>query len=369
MTVLTSGMWGVDWPPIPLRGHTFTSSSVMDAANEAVHMTGHVVIPDGGSKTISAAGGGKILWTASSSTFANAGTTLRIGIQDPDTSTSPIRGDGTFDVYADLVGGTDTIATYTPYQTAMESGTKTISDKQLITIAFTMTARGGTDAVTPYSATLIPKNSATKNALLPTVSANTGTWATINAGAIAAIVFDDASVGWIELFPYVSDDGGETFNSGSTYDEYGNLFTPQVETKIFALWAMIATAGTSSDYELCLYSDPLGTPSLIEAISIDATATHVSTAARPILWRLSTKRTLSAGTLYAVTVRPTTANNVTLYDHELVLPKLQDGFSPGYGTYAIRRVDNSGAFSAFYTSTSGDKQMYCGMRVEGWGTT
>lgn len=364
MAIARDGLGGMWWPRLLYRGGTFVAASVMDAANEALHMTGHVVIPGGGSKTISAAGGGKIFWTpGGSNVFSNASTNLRIGLQDPDTTTSPIRGDGTFDVYADLVGGTDTITNYGPRQDAMESGSKTLSDRDIVTIAFTMTARGGTDAVYVYTSYLtFPQNS---NMLLPTVSQSTGSWAATNLGSIGGIVFDDGTVGWIDLMSPVSDDGSIAYNSGSATDEYGNAFTVLGEIEIDALGAMMTMSSASADWEFCLYSDPMGSPTLIEAVTMDATYLYVSTTMRNITATLSSRRTLSPGT-YGITIRPTTANNVTIGDHELVVPGFSKGRSPGT-SYAIGRADNSGAFSNIYTTSAYDRQMAVTMRVSGIG--
>ena len=66
-----------------------SAAMTIDAAVEAVHYTGQVFLEAGsGSKTISSAGG-KIHWrTSGTVTFANAGTTIRIGLQDVSTSAS-----------------------------------------------------------------------------------------------------------------------------------------------------------------------------------------------------------------------------------------------------------------------------------------
>ncbi len=100
------------------------NNATMDGAGESQAFIGKVFLEAGtGSKTISSAGG-KIRWRSGTVTFANAGTNFRIGIQDVASTGLE---DGTFDVYADLVGGTDTITGSADQLTAMETGTKTIS--------------------------------------------------------------------------------------------------------------------------------------------------------------------------------------------------------------------------------------------------
>src|SRR5688572_32696245 len=70
--------------------------STLDAANEGVHFTGSLHLPPsarGSSHTISAGGGGQIYaFIGASTTFANASSIIRAGIQD--VALAGNRGDG-----------------------------------------------------------------------------------------------------------------------------------------------------------------------------------------------------------------------------------------------------------------------------------
>src|SRR4030095_12915179 len=92
------------------------SGTAMNAATAKTAMIGRVYISGrpGSAKTIIAAVGGSISFRTGTVTFANAGTTIDLGIQDVDTANGPTaRPDGSFDVSRTLTGGTDTISSNT----------------------------------------------------------------------------------------------------------------------------------------------------------------------------------------------------------------------------------------------------------------
>lgn len=328
------------------------NDSVIDAADEYVHWTGHLWLPArSGSKTISAAGGGKIHWMvgAATITFANASTNLRVGIQDVSATGGPARGDGTFDVYADLVGGTDTITAATFRTDAMESGTKTLTHGDHFAIVIGMTARGGTDLVRVKGVASLGLNSP------QTVLQTSGpAYAAVSNTCICAIEFDDGTFGFF--------DGGWVTSTGigfaalswhldSTPDEYANIFQVPFPCSIDAVTACVTATNTDSDYEIILYSDPLGTPTVIETITVDA-AHHIAYGAYRIYQRpLATVRTLLANTDYAIALRPTSGNpnNIGVGYHDVADVAHWDAHSLGDKCYIGSRSGQTGAFSTTTT--------------------
>ena len=76
---------------------SYTNFSAIAAAGRSIAVIGKLVLAAGtGSKTISSAGGKIYIGKIASRTFANAGSTLRIGIQDVTAGTG--LEDGVFDV-------------------------------------------------------------------------------------------------------------------------------------------------------------------------------------------------------------------------------------------------------------------------------
>jgi hypothetical protein len=333
-----------------------TNAFAMDAAAEKVAFIGTVYI-DGrpaGAKTISS-GGGKIHFLPGTATFADTTgtpTTIRVGIQDLDDTTGGSGAgvgaavDGTFDVYDDLVAGTDTITTSTWKTVTMSSGTKDITHGQKIAVVFDMTSRGAgaTDTVQVTGVAI-----QVANAGWPQVQHNTASWVRQNSLPICIIEFDDGTLGTIEGGLPISAITGQSFASNSTPDEYGLIFQLPFESTAISLWMIAKPTTNAANGELILYSDPLGTPVAEATISLDANNFQLSDGVRFGEWTIPTAVTLAANTDYAVAFRPTTTTNVSL-----TLFTLPDAnyrkFMAGTNVSRGHRTDNAGAFTSTTTS-------------------
>lgn len=358
----------IEIPALIIKGQSSVSSiaATMDAANEQVHLVGHIVLEGGsagGPKTISSAGG-KIHWRSGAVTWAAAGTTVRLGIQDLSTATSPAQGDGTHDVYEDLVQGTDTVAANTAYATAMGSGTKTIAHGDKIAVAFEMTVRNGSDSVvtTQYNPAYAP--SAFQ---LPAVMLGTPTFARQVAFPSVVIEFNDGTIGWVApSCPILGGFGSASFHvNTSTADEYGNIFSPVAAMRSVGIVVNITPSSAAADFEICLYSDPLGTPVLIEAIAVDATQLgNPAGFTGGSYFFFSTEITLSVGTAYGITVRPTTTTSLITYYQDVSVAAHWKAISLDDTCYAIRRLDNAGAFSDYNGGTAKTRRMNISLLVD-----
>jgi hypothetical protein len=141
------------WPnPFGFARHIPTTTAIpagtdniLDAAGEYFHCYGEMYWADGGSHTVSAAGGGSIIWrTGATVTWSDGPAEFRVGIQDLSTTMNPLRGDGTWDVYRAMTTATDTLTGSTWFQSVMNNGTKTIAHGDYIVIALeAITASGG----------------------------------------------------------------------------------------------------------------------------------------------------------------------------------------------------------------------------------
>ena len=319
----------------------YQAAATLDAAGESVSIIGRVVLEGGsGSKTISSAGG-KIIWRNGGATFANAGTTLRIGINDVVVTTG--LEDGTHDVYADLVGGTDTITSNTAYNTAMETGTKTIAHGDIVAVVFEMTARGGADSV------II--NGLMGSYLFPYRTVDTGAGpakATSALAPMATIIFDDGTYGWIEgNFEHSGTNSANAFGSGSTPDERALIFQVPFKASLKGAEVMLNAVASGDDFEVVLYSDPLGTPTVVETITADPDIIG-STAG---LYKVSfTAYTLNINTNYAIAVRPTTTNTIGLNQMDFLAANDRIPTMLGTNWSLGTRTDQTGAFTQTTTS-------------------
>lgn len=317
----------------------------LDAATEGAHLSGYVFWEDGGTHTISSAGG-KIGWLPGASvTFADAGTTLRIGIQDIDTASAGPHGDGTFDVYADLVGGTDTITSTTWLETAMESGTKSVADGDLLTVAFDMSARGGTDSVKIRGSSAA--NGTIYNLPATVFQSTTPTYSNVQAKPNIKFIADDGTIGtfyggWVfSVLP-----ANVAFTGGSTPDEYGLIYSFPFPVTVREVWACMDNAGQSPTWDFRIYTDPLGTPSLQSSISMVRNNIIGGNAATTVIFAAIGPVDIAANTAFSFSVFNTHAtNNIRLayFDVNAVADwNLHDG---GSGCYGISRTDGSGAFA------------------------
>lgn len=288
--------------------------NTIDAAGESVTFIGQVVLEGGvagGSKVMSSAGG-TIKWRTNSGgvTFANAGTTLRLGIQD--VAATGIE-DGTFDVYADLVGVTDTIVQGT-MSTAMETGTKTLNHGDTIAVSFELLSRAGADSLNIANINATGYFAST-NFPYVTVDSGAGPAKAASTGISILLVFDDGTTGHIGTITGTHTDNANatsfTYNNGSSPDEYAAIFKVPFKCSLKAVSAPIGSIASTDNFEIILYSDPLGTPAVIETITVDPDFTGSASTNNQYIVQLATSRELSKDTWYGVAVRPSTANSIT----------------------------------------------------------
>lgn len=353
---------GVSLQTIPHQRYSTTTvgtSSTLNATGETTQVVGAIQLenPLGGSKTISAAGGGKIVWMTGAVTFANAGTTFVISIQDLSTASSPGQGDGGNDVLVSYTGGGGGVTGSAVQQSTMTSGSKTIAHGDLVALVFSMTARGGADSIVVQHA---PNGTEVNpNILGGSIIENTsGSYANTSAYPMAYIVFDDGSVGWMYGFSMQAAVNTVTINSGTgTADEYGNLINLPFTFYALGIEAMVSLAGNSSDLELLLYSNPLGAPAVQRILSVDATQVSATSSVRFIGLPFSSPYLIRANTPVCVSCRPTTANNVSLYAWDGDGVKSDRIHPPNTYAYAVRRLDNAGAFSDYNGGTAKTRMM------------
>lgn len=346
-------------PDLVLKDNLTHPSSTLNASNETCYFVGNIVLenPLSSSKTISAAGGGSIVWLANAVVFANGGSTFKVGIQDVSTASSPAQGDGTFDVEASFTGGGGGITGGGINTSVMTSGTKTIANGDLVAITFSMTGRAGSDSV---NVAHHHEDLTLGLCRMPVVTNNTtGSVARVsNALPLCYILFDDGTIGWIFGSYFITSAiAAIAYNSGSaTADEYGNLLYNPFTFYATAIAAFCTFASTSADAELLLYSTPLGTPVVERTVTIDATQLGGATGTAKTVYMLPTPFLLKANTEYGITLRPTTANNVTLYMVDSSSTGGKTG-SPNSNCYAMRRLDNTGAFSDYNGGTAKTRQL------------
>lgn len=330
---------------------SFSTGTVpLDGAGENCFLVGRCYIVGRASKTISAGGGGSIGFLLGTTTFADAGTTLEIGIQDVSlTSGTPARGDGTMDVHASLTGSGGGITQSVWNTITMTSGTKTIGNGDYIAIAFQMPSRAGADVVRFAMAQTM--GSFILNEPQVTFEAA----ATFTAQAMlpnAVITFDDGTLGAIygSLIHSVLS-SSVSYDSSSSPDELCNIVKFPRPTPIEGFWANMQYVDAGGTFEVILYSSPLGTPAAVAGgtLTIDTDTRVAAVNNRFGYFYLPTPILLTADTDYAVAFRPTGAENISLPYTTVQAASHWDLMPGGQQCYYATRSDQSGAFSG--TST------------------
>lgn len=357
--VATSG--GMLWPHASTTRSVTTAaltSRVMDAADEGVAFIGHVYI-DGrpaSAKTISAAGGGSITFRAGAVTFANGATTLDVGIQDVGTAGPPGEPDATFDVKRTLTGGTDTINANVNNTFAMTGGTgsKSITQGDLIAITLLMTARGGADSVA-----IAVHNFA--NATMPFSTHRTaGAWGTSGEAEPAAVIitFDDGTIATLDgLVAPGGEQASTNWADSDNPDERGQIFQLPWDCKIDALWMDGGITDADSDFTLILYADPLGTPAALATVTINAATLGTAGNNQHMTFPLATEVSLTRNTDYCVALRATGTSNVRLLRMDLASAAARAFYPGGLTSNAATRDGGSGAFTE-----DDDRQYMTGVR-------
>lgn len=352
-------------PMSPFVSNAATSTVTLNAAGETCVMAGHIVLenPLGGSKTLSSAGGGKLVWYAGAVTLSNATTQFKVGIQNISTASAPMQGDGTWQL-SYIYRTTTTTPTANAYNTTSLAtdnvSSMTIANGDKLAFVFSTTARGVSDTIDVTVSSLNQPGLVTSGQLPAVTDNTTGAYVkTANVSPTAYIIFDDGTIGWFFGAPVFNGVSALAYNSGTaTADEYGNYLNYPYMFYAIGIRVANSPAGTSSDYELLLYSDPLGTPVVERTVTIDATQLSATNTLSGIMGVFATPFLCRANTPYGITMRPTTANNVSLY-HRSIDSVTGAGKTADIGTYnyAIRRLDNTGAFSDYNGGTAKTRQM------------
>lgn len=290
------------------------ASHTMDAAGESLVFYGHWYWEDQGSHTIDTSGSSKFIFRTGAITFANGGTTLLAGIVAMDTANGPparaVNDGGTPNlitfggaVCTMTTGGGNTPSANNNQSKVPTGGTSTIAHGDLVGFAIQMTARGGSDSI------IIQGGASTLSAATQRLPAATR-YTTVYADAGTSIehimaIASDGTRGWFIGTSFGSGGAEENVSTSTTPDEIGNTFQLPFPAKLCGaqLWIDV-----NADFDVVLYSDPLGTPSAVATVSVDANILAAATRGL-INIAFPAPPLLSANAKYALVVKPTTTTN------------------------------------------------------------
>lgn len=338
----------------------------VDADEEEIQLFGSVYLAAGsGSKTFGTSGSALGWMVGASITFAS-GSTLRVGVKQASqiaTATGPsIRatiGAAAFDVYDDLVGGTDTITATTWREDAMSAGTPfTVNHGDLIAVCFHLDTSSGTPSVKVrgFSAA----SGAPNNMNMPTsVLVTAGPAHTVaTQSPMIVFTFDDGTLGWLDPTFVYSASGTETIGNTNLF---GNQFTPTANIWVDAIAMQAAFAGTTNA-DFGLMSDPAGTPAFISnaSFSIDPQQIGNAAGANRVYTRcFSQEIALTASTAYAIAMKQNSATALTVPYWDVNATGHQQVNGLDANCFCVK----STAGAAFASQNSGKRRAAMWMRV------
>lgn len=271
------------------------------------------------------------------------GSVLTVSHQDVSlTAGPPGQPDGTPDGSVAIANANGAFLSNTWIQTAAFDTPRTITGAPFaIVIEYDGAGRLGADSVVVSSTTSSTTNA--KNSV-GSPSLNTGgVWTIIDAVQNILFEFTDGSFGtFIDSYPYQTITA-TAYNSGSAADEFALEFTVPASVQVEGAW-ILAMLAAGADADIVLYN---GT-SAMATVSIDANTPVSNAAPRPIRVCFATAQQLDAGNTYRLALKPTTTNNVTVYDLTVNAAAHLQAWDGGTAYYLATRVD-AGAWTSLTT--------------------
>jgi len=319
------------------------SSQIIDAVGESVCQIGPIYLSTGPGTSATLNSSGKIVscCPGSSVTYADAGTTIRAGLQAVSSGIES----GTYLVYGEDTGGSGLYAQNKMSPMPMTTGSQVINHGDVFAVIVEVMAKGGTDSIRIQHSASIPHT-------VPYMTIDTGSGPakqsqtanfTIDFGNGVFGFFAEAHVA--AIWPTAT-----AFTSSSTPNEYGLAFTVPFRCTLDRLVQYIGDIDSGDTGDVCLYRDAYSSsPSLMETIAVDPTNTgNVGSQAGHIELPLATKHIIDAGEDLAVTYVATSTQN-----RDINWREVQPGLATAIGWCSPRGVyRNNGSGGAFSTDTT-----------------
>jgi len=164
-------------------------------------------------------------------------------------------------------------------------------------------------------------------------------WAHQSGGIIMSLGYDDGSYGMNNTLP-ITAFTSQAYNSGSTPDERALKFSIPVTCRVCGASINIATAA-GANFDVVLY-DTDGT-TVLASVSMDGDVKGGTAMNRMVVY-FPTPVTLTAGASYRLSVKPTTANSVTVIEMTVNNAAYLEAI-PGGTTCILSTRTDAGAWS------------------------
>jgi hypothetical protein len=304
----------------------FGTGLVIDAATEKAAYCGRVWFPSRSStKAIR-----KIHFRCGAVTL-NALSSFRVSLQDMS-STAIIHPDAT----PDENWTTNTLTANGWNTTGNLSADRTVAFGEQVAVVFDYATFTAADSVIISGVQNVP-SSANANALTSVAVLFTGSWAAAMVFPNVVLEFSDGTFGTLYGTLPVLTVTTVTWSNSAADDARGLEFSLPIPCKIDGLWVYMSASGASADFAVEVWD---GTSVMANGtVTIDADQTLATGSAKAMFVPFAAELTLAANTTYRATVRPTTANNISLLAYDL--------------NDAAHRVCYGGTATSYNTKTDG----------------
>lgn len=283
------------------------------------------------------------------------GSALTVSLQDVLTSSGTLAvPDETQDQTVAIANADGSFVSNTWYRTGTLSANRTVNlgDLLSVVIEYDGSGRLGSDSVAISN--LASTGNSGNDGRSCVVIKTSGTWALANSVVNLVLEANDGTICTLGNGLAVSAINSHAINSGTaSADEYALPFSFPFGAKIESVFVPFAAAGGTSDFEIILYTGTTATRTL----TVDGN-TIISTSGRMYEFVLPTEFECLANTTYYLAVRPTTANNVTVYSLDVNSSGHLDIYPGGANCNYITRVDQ-GAWASPTTT----RRFLAGVRI------
>ena len=257
------------------------TSILLDASGESLVYCANIITSDGAPHTIDTTGSSSITWRTGTTGYntAGSGSVFKVGLATVDTAAGPpmravnVADAITYDVSKTIPGAVGAIPSVSTQVSVPDAGSKTIANGDFVAICFEFVTRGGTDVVRVVAATSVATNRPGGTFISDVKAYSEG----VNVANVI-ITFSDGALGYCYGCDYLATLVTRTWNSSSSPSEYGQLFQMPFGMKVSGLYGW---ADPDANFDMVLYSDPLGTPVAERTVFLDA---HVAIGASARRW-------------------------------------------------------------------------------------
>lgn len=342
--VATQGVWMPYPPQIVLAPANV--SLLIDATGEKVAIIGRVWNKDHTTKNIT-----KVGFRFGVVTKAG-GSALTVSLQDVNLAAGgPYQPDETQDQTVAIANADAGFVSNSWYQTNALSAVRSVAfgEHLAVVVEYDGAGRLAADAVNLTGLQVAASN----RFLTSGMALKTAGWAVSTAQSNVILEFDDGTFGTLsESLPY-STFAVLAYNSGSAADEVALEFTVPFSCKVDGAYVIMATAFAASDFDVVLYD---GTTVLATASSDGNTAEATGTNRVHVV--TFAEQTLVPGTVYRLSLKPTTTNGVSLHYFEVAAANHMQALPGGTSWVYTTRVD-AGAWAAPTTT----RRPWAGLRI------